>query len=44
MSVDVNSSEASRRASVGLDSDSALMLVVALLALLGVAALFAIGV
>jgi hypothetical protein len=43
MTVDVNSTEVGRPARVGLDSDQALMLVVALLALLGVVGLFAMG-
>jgi acyl carrier protein len=42
MPVDVNTTETSRRRT-GLDSDQALMLVVALVALLGVVVLFAIG-
>ena len=44
MTVDVNSTEVSRRVSVGLDDDRALMLAVALLAVLGVVALVAMGI
>jgi hypothetical protein len=44
MTVDVNSTEVSRRASVGLDDDPVLMLAVALLAMLGVVALVAMGI
>jgi hypothetical protein len=44
MTVDVNSTEVSRRASVGLDDDRVLMLAVALLAVLGVVALVAMGI
>jgi hypothetical protein len=44
MTVDVNSTEVSRRASVGLDDDRVLMLAVALLAVFGVVALVAMGI